>query len=301
MKSDAKDLFRRAAEFGPGLNGQRRAPTDDDLRELRAAFTEQELPIPVFLEGVPDWVDRRAKLFESGEYPDKGVSVTDAQLAVIASRFTEPVPVLIEHAESPLELGYLTHVEAVGNELFGTISLTAEANALAERSGARSLSIGLTGDLGQIREVSLVRAPRVVDARLFSESPCFCLPQCGLEPNFVNWRQRAEELERKMHDDWAKRQVQAFVASGRLTPAQAPIAEAIMRVSDRIEFDGDSAHVAKLFVDLLELRPGLRLFGELAPNANAEAAAVALLPEEAEFYRRHFPDVALSEIAGVRR
>ncbi|MCH7903160.1 MAG: hypothetical protein IH944_01180 [Armatimonadetes bacterium] len=38
----------------------------------------------------------------------------------------------IEHATSPLELGYLTSVEADDGELFGTVALSAEANDLTE-------------------------------------------------------------------------------------------------------------------------------------------------------------------------
>ncbi len=45
------------------------------------------------------------------------------------------MPLLIEHATSPLELGYLTSVEADGGELFGTVALSAEANVLIEKSG----------------------------------------------------------------------------------------------------------------------------------------------------------------------
>ena len=90
------------------------------------------------------WIERRAKLFHTGDFPDKGVTITQETLGALVRSFSEPVPVLIEHAESPLELGFLTSVEAIGDELFGTISLTPEANALVERSGARGLSLGLS-------------------------------------------------------------------------------------------------------------------------------------------------------------
>ena len=61
----------------------------------------------------------------------------------------------------------------MGDELFGTVSLTPEAHGLVERSGARSLSLGLTPDLMGIREVSLVRHPRIESAQLFSAGPVF--------------------------------------------------------------------------------------------------------------------------------
>src|SRR5687767_10849414 len=119
------------------------------------------------------WIERSAKLFEAGEFPEKGVSITPEQLAGLAGAFQDPVPVLIEHSESPLELGYLTSVQVMGDELFGTVSFTPEAHVLVERSGARSLSLGLTPDLTRIREVSLVRNPRIESAQLFSGGPVF--------------------------------------------------------------------------------------------------------------------------------
>ena len=115
------------------------------------------------------WVRRRAKLFEAGDYPDKGISVSDADLAALVEGFSGPVPVLIEHSESPLELGFLTEVSREGRELHGTVSLSTEADALVRRSGARGLSLGLAPDLRSIREVSLVRRPRVSGAGFFSE------------------------------------------------------------------------------------------------------------------------------------
>jgi hypothetical protein len=91
---------------------------------------EVDVTIPYDQQPPPEesWIDRRAKLFEAGEYPDKGLTVTEEQLSLLASSFSAPVPVLVEHGESPLELGHLCQVEALGPELFGTIRLTPEAH-----------------------------------------------------------------------------------------------------------------------------------------------------------------------------
>jgi hypothetical protein len=69
--------------------------------------------------------------------------------------------VLIEHSDSPLELGFVTELRQQGKELYGTITLTQQADSLMIKSGASSLSIGLESDLSRIREVSVVRNPRV--------------------------------------------------------------------------------------------------------------------------------------------
>lgn len=139
-------------------------------------------------------VRREAKLFEAGDYPDKGVTVLPEDLADLAARFQRPVPILIEHTDSPLALGFLESVRADGTELFGTVALSEEANCLIEQSGADSLSLGLSPDLREIQEVSLVRHPRVPSARLFA-GPIFHtkLPTRKTE---ADWQARAEAAER---------------------------------------------------------------------------------------------------------
>jgi hypothetical protein len=230
----------------------------------------------------PRWVERRAKLFEAGEYPDKGLTVTEEDLSRLAGSFDGPVPVLIEHAESPLHLGELSSVEAVGPELFGTVRLTEEADRLVRRSGAASLSVALSPDLSRILEVSLVRRPRVPDARLFGGGPVFHARWPGLSA--------APEVARLVGD---------LLREGRLTPAQRPYAEALLACGQAVAFDGDSVPVAALARALLELQPPSALFAEVAPARPADDSNL-LLPEEEAFYRRYFPGVELSEIARRR-
>ena len=240
------------------------------------------------------WVERRAKLFEAGDYPDKGVTVSETDLRMLATQFGEPVPVLIEHAKSPLELGFLTDVSAEGNELFGTISLSEEANALVERSGARSLSLGLSKDLGQIVEVSLVRRPRVATARLFKDGVRFWCDLPDLpEPD---WKARFQELSTARAHDEAVRLSTAFMEDGRLTPAQAKFAAVLLQCNDVVRFDEQHVPVAKLVQALIEAQPRHQLFREHAPQRKSGSEAL-FLPEEADFYRRHFPDVSLDQIA----
>jgi hypothetical protein len=221
----------------------------------------------------PAWVERRAKLFEAGEYPDKGLTITTDHLDALVRNFARPVPVLVEHAESPLEMGMLRSVERVGTELFGQIALSAEAHALVERSGARALSLGLSTNLDQIREVSLVRNPRVPDARLF----------------FVQ-----EDAPKEAVD------LDAYVRRGKLLPCQVPFAQALLGADSVIEFNGDRTPLRQVLIALLERQPPHSLFAELAPVPTTDHSAHLMLPEEADFYRRHFPDVSLDEIARRR-
>jgi hypothetical protein len=73
-----------------------------------------------------------------------------------------------------------------------------------------------------------------------------------------------------------------------------------MRCPDVIEFDGDEMPVRQLILAMLERSVPHALFAELAPVGPA-AEASNLPPEEAAFYRRHFPDLSLEEIALRRK
>ena len=236
------------------------------------------------------WVERRAKLFEAGEYPDKGIFVSDDDLVALVEGFSAPVPVLIEHAESPLELGFLTSVKRDGKELFGTVSLSHEADALVRKSGARGLSLGLAPDLRSIREVSLVRKPRVAGAGFFSEDAVMFSgelgeppppPLAGAEPT------GAEVLGR-------------LIREGRMVPAQVPFAKALLAHEGVVEFSGDRRPLRELLIALLERQPPLALFGQTAPVQPVPDRPSTMLPEEAAFYQRHFPGVPLMAIAEAK-
>ena len=249
------------------------------------------------------WIERGAKLFEAGEYPDKGIAVSEDDLAALAAAFTGEVPVLIEHADSPLELGFLTGVTRSGRELHGTVAFSPEADALVRRSGARGLSLGLSPDLRTIREVSLVRKPRVAGAGLFSEGGYVAmageLGESGKQaegaktstpqvPPFVPQGEPSPDLSR-------------LVREGRMVPAQVPFAEAILACENVVEFSGDRRPLRELLIAMLERQPPLALFGQTAPVQADPGRPTTMLPEEAAFYRRHFPGVPLTEIAEAKR
>lgn len=324
-----------------------------------------------------EWIERRAKLFETGNFPDKGVRVSMEDLAALAASFKGPVPVLIEHSDSALQMGFLTRVEALGDELFGTVALTKEANELLEASGAKSLSLGLSTDLSEIREVSIVRNPRVADAELYSGF-CFCGEfddardtRCVMgDPDFAQRHEgehgatkgasedsefggvtksgqpgtpiprplppiptaskqgegespladepltdspsqpfsvssadtRFQNLKDEVRRGEAQRTVEGFVRAGRICPAQVPFAEAMLQAEDVIQFDGESRPIRQLLIAMIERQPPMQLFSAAVPeNVSVDSGAAKLLPEEAEFYRKHFPDVSLEEIAARKR
>ena len=295
---DLDALLRRAAAWGPGWRGRRTQADDAERGALADAIREAGAAPPPYLERLFEWIDREAVLFRTGDYPDKGVTVRAEQLAALEAGYNLPVPVLIEHADSPLEIGYLTDVRVDGEELRGTVALTTEAHALIERSGAQALSLGLAPDLGAIREVSLVRHPRVAGARLFHRGQNFegrlvSPPECGA----TDWQARYEALRAEHRRAEADALVASYVRQGKLSPAQAPMARALLEHQDAIHFDGETAPVAQLVQTLIERAPTHMLLQEQVPDLPIDDAAHLLLPEEADFYRRHFPDIQLDQIA----
>jgi len=250
---------------------------------------------PTFSGPAADWIERRAKLFEAGEYPDKGVTVTHSDLSLLASSFASAVPIWIEHAASPLELGYLTAVAADGNDLYGTLAFSPEAHALIERSGARSLSVGLAPDLSAIREVSLVRQPRVASAQIFSGDSLQFDREFSATPDYQAAYERLQQARQREQSD---ENLRRWVQEGRLTPAQVPFARALAAASDTLEFDGRSVPVSHLLAELIRHAPSFRRGTPIASTPESDDAL--MLPEEAAFYRQHFPDVTLREIAARR-
>lgn len=224
------------------------------------------------------WIERRAKLFEAGVYPDKGLTIGPETLRELESAFAEPVPVLIEHSTSPLEIGYLTRIEAKDHELFGVVSLTPEADALIERSGARSLSLGLAPDLSAIREVSIVAQPRIADARLFA----------GLVRFDGRWEDALDDAEEAF--------LRQAIEKGSMVPAQIPLARALLRCRQSITFERGAVPVARLFRAFVE-RQAPHTLGSEWGRQPADHSEHLLLPEEVDFYRRHFPDIDLDAIA----
>ena len=114
-------------------------------------------------------VEREAKLFEAGSYPDKGIDVSEDDLdAMVASQAA--IPIKIEHGDSPFDgvLGTCGALVRRGKELFGKMSFTDAAWQLLQSTKHRGLSCGIRRDKTGLAEVSLVRNPRIADAQVFS-------------------------------------------------------------------------------------------------------------------------------------
>ena len=112
-------------------------------------------------------VEKDAKIFEVGDYPDKEIKISEVDLDAIVENFAE-VPVKVEHTDSPLDpLGTVKRIWRQGKELFARLVFPRDLASFLERRGIKSLSVALYQDPLRLAEVSLVLSPRVADAALF--------------------------------------------------------------------------------------------------------------------------------------
>src|SRR4030042_1004926 len=91
-----------------------------------------------------EMIEREAKLFEAGSYPDRGIETTEEDLDRIAESTSE-APVRVEHSDTPFDgaLGVLKSVYRKGKELFGKLCFTQAAWELIKLATAKRLSVAI--------------------------------------------------------------------------------------------------------------------------------------------------------------
>jgi hypothetical protein len=128
-------------------------------------------------------VIRTGKLFEAGDYPDKGLSVTEDELKAAASTFTA-VPNRIEHMSTILDgkVGKLLSVEANGKELTGKVAIP---KWLHDAMGTEPIKASLEWlkSSKQIVGNALVLNPRIKDAQLVAAFSAANTNEGGSEVN----------------------------------------------------------------------------------------------------------------------
>jgi hypothetical protein len=106
-------------------------------------------------------------IFKAGEYPDKGITITAADIARLAST-SSTIPISIGHpsVDSPIDgmMGVVTDIEARGEELWGTPKPAKWLDELLPDEVG--ISVWLTWSPQRLVDASIVSSPRVDGASL---------------------------------------------------------------------------------------------------------------------------------------
>lgn len=224
--------------------------------EAEASEVVFDAPPPVSDEEMLS--ERPARLLETGEYADKGLTVTEADLDAIVSRFTAGLPVKVEHLDSPLDpLGRVVRVWREGNALLGMLAFPDDLAGFLRRRGAAKLSVGLTRKPLALKEVSLVLKPRVASAALLSADSL----------NAASLNAEIGRLRAALSAQEVDAQVTALKAQGRVVPASEAAARALLGTEggEAIRMAGGFETVASVFRRFLAAQPPVVVFGDLAP------------------------------------
>jgi hypothetical protein len=231
-------------------------------------------------------IEREAKLFEAGDYPDRGIEITEEDLDRIVANASE-APVRIEHTATPFDgaLGVLKSVYRKGRELFGRLCFTKAAWELINSANARRLSVAIRKDKSGIAEVSLVREPRIADAAVFSatdgETVSIEGSDLALDASFSATDDETTRLRRELVDKEVDRRLDELKRQGKLVPASELFARAILRSGDSsvITFGDSPTPVAEVFKWFLDSQPKVIEFSELAKVDPSD-------PEEPEVFAK---------------
>lgn len=224
-------------------------------------------------EHMTDTIEREAKLFEAGSYPDRGIEITEDDLDRIV-RGTAYAPVRIEHAPSPFDgaMGVLKSVYRRGRELFGRLAFPRAAWELIRQANARRLSVAIRSDKSAIAEVSLVREPRIADAAVFAGGETVRVGEFELDAEVAQPDgSDAEDLRRELARHKAERLIDDLKRAGKVAPAAAPFALALLDAGDSsvVTFAEEPVSVAEVFRRFIESQPKVIEFRELASGDGA--------------------------------
>lgn len=204
--------------------------------------------------------ERDAVLLECCDLPDKGLTLSEGDLDGIVSRFTEPVPLKLEHMDTALgDLGTVQRVWRDGRRLLGRVALAADIAGLVRARGCKGLSCGLSLKPLSLAELSLVLKPRVAAAVLLSDDD---------QAELI--RLRAEVVQQRVDA-----QITDLKRAGKIVPATEAAARVLLSAGDANTVtlaEGGSQAVSAAFLAYLTAQPAVVTLSEYA---EVDAAAVA--------------------------
>jgi hypothetical protein len=227
--------------------------SDEALETELVDFASESEPQP--LADSPIYADdeivvRRGLLFRAGDYPDKKFQMSAEELSAAAEAFTAPVPVDLEHTPTILDgkLGHVADIEAVGDELFGLVTLPKWLDdAIGDQP--RKVSATWYRDDKTLAGLALVLNPRVEDAALLSAFAEFAAKR----HDTPHGRMALQDL----HDVAARSGAVCKAPTAKM--ASRHEANAIQRIHDTAVSSGAACHALKEGAS-----PGYPMFGE--PN-----------------------------------
>jgi DNA topoisomerase IB len=282
-------LHETAARIESGeLTG--RDPFPEDLEPF-AGDDESGQPTPRFTmvafakEGtgeMSDFITRDVQMFQAGNYPDKGVSVTVADLHNMAKN-SGRVPIQVGHVEPEFRLGEAHSYHVIDDWLYGKFDLHPAADTLLTINGMKNVSVGMNPSKTHLLEVSATGSPRVQGARMFSNEACIVFslgePAPALSPERKTMPEETKEsitavqfsalearmneertarlaVERKLRETEAKQKVKEL---GQIPPAAAIFAIALLSCETPLTFSDKGTDtekpVAVLFSSFLDNLP----------------------------------------------
>ena len=202
--------------------------------------------------------ERDAVLLECCDLPDKGLTLSEGDLDGIVSRFTEPVPLKLEHIDTPLgDLGTVQRIWRDGKQLLGQIVLRADVAGLVRARGCKGLSCGLSRAPLSLAELSLVLKPRVQAAVMLSADDQAELVQL-----------RAQVVQQRVDG-----QIADLKRAGKITPATEAAARVLLSAGDAEHVTlaaGGTQGVSEAFMAYLVAQPAVVQLAEMAPDATKQ-------------------------------
>jgi hypothetical protein len=235
-----------------------------------------------------DTETREARLLVTGSYPEKNLTVTEADLDALVAHFSHPVPVKVEHIDSPLDpLGIVESVRRQGSELLGTLRFPKTIAAFLSSRGAAKLSVGLLKQpKWQLLEASLTLSPHVPSATLLSANSLLSDPG-GDKSELVQLRQEADFIRQQLRQQTIDQQIRELKRAGKVIPASEAQARQLLAADAAVTLsDGSEASSAAVFYRFLQAQPAVIPLSERAKvrfSGGVSGAAALAAEDEDEF------------------
>jgi hypothetical protein len=279
------------------------AEVDIGELDIRPASSPAEFSVdgPPVEDG--DYIVREGKIFQIGDYPDKGFSLTESEADEALAAFA-PVPLNLEHRSTVLsgKLGQLVETVRRGGDLIGRIRIPKWLDAAIGPDPVK-VSAEWTQGEKRLQGLALCLSPRIADAAMAAFTAAEAAPAAPETPAPADLRTGRAAMNRtildrlrvlfgKITEDLeAIETTETEETPAQETPAGDPPAEFAAQTTDH------QAEIARLQAEIAE-RDEARVKDAAAAFAAGLVQRGKALPAEAESIAALFAHVAASDAAG---